>query len=107
MEGKVTRIQYVPVVIIICITTDFMYWRNRILPVARALQGKLEVVMSDEVEYIAELDELGLKDLGQDLAVALWSGKKEKYVMKDDFDEDSLNEFTEVKSSYTSCITCR
>lgn len=52
--------------------------------------------MCDEVEYMDELGELGLKDLGQDLAVSLWAGKKEKYIMEEDFDEDSLAEFTEV-----------
>lgn len=67
------------------------------LPLAQSLRGKLQVVMSDEVEYVDELDELGLKDLGQDVAVSLWSGKKEKYVMQEDFDEDSLEEFTEVR----------
>ena len=52
--------------------------------------------MSDEVEYVDELDELGLKDLGQDIYVSLWAGKKEKYVMNEDFDEDSLLDFAEV-----------
>lgn len=76
--------------------TDFVYWRKRLLPVASAFEGKIQVVMSDEVEYVEELEELGMKDEGVDLVVALWAGKKEKYIMHDDFDEDSLNDFVEV-----------
>ena len=76
---------------------DFLYWRNRLLPLAHSLKGKLQVVMSDEAEFDDELGELGLRDRGQDLSIALWAGKKEKYIMEEDFDEDSLEEFTEVR----------
>lgn len=79
--------------------TDFIYWRNRLLPVAHTFKARLQVVMSDEVEYVDELGELGLKDLGQDIYVSLWAGKKEKYIMDEDFDEDSLIDFTEVSSN--------
>lgn len=52
--------------------------------------------MNDEVEYADELGELGLTDYGDDLVIVLWGGKKEKYIMKDEFDEDSLTNFVEV-----------
>ena len=65
---------------------------------SREFEGKLQIVMSDEVEYAEELGELGLKDYGDDLVVVLWAGKKEKYIMKDDFDEDALASFVEVYS---------
>jgi hypothetical protein len=68
--------------------------------VARAFEGKIQVVMSDEEEYVDELKELGLKDLGDDLVVAIWAGKKEKYTLHEDFDEDSLHEFVEVRFFY-------
>lgn len=64
---------------------------------ANQFAGKVGVVMSDEVEYVDELGELGLKDRGDDVVVALWAGEKEKYVMKEEFDEDSLIEFIEVR----------
>ncbi len=56
--------------------------------------------MSDEVEYDEEMAELGLKDGGEEVAVALWGGAKEKYAMKNDFDEDSLTYFIEVHGVY-------
>lgn len=75
---------------------DFIYWRKRLLPVAHAFEGRLQVVMSDEIEYNDELRELGYGDHGDDLVIALWANKKEKYVMKEDFDADSLKYFAEV-----------
>ena len=78
------------------IPLDYIYWQKRLLPVAHAFEGRIHVVTSDEIEYADELGELGLKDRGEDLEIGLWAGKKEKYVMKDEFDEDSLNEFIEV-----------
>lgn len=80
------------------VSTDYVYWRKRLLPAALAFKGKIEVVMSDEVEYVEELEELGQKDQGHDMVLALWAGKKEKYVMSDDFDDEgSLNDFIEVR----------
>lgn len=75
---------------------DFRYWHNRLLLVAREFKGKIQVVVSDEVEYVEELGELGLRDYGEDLVVVLWAGKKDKYVMKEDYEEDSLINFIEV-----------
>lgn len=66
------------------------------MSVARAFEGKIQVVMSDEVEYIEELVELGLNDRGDDVVIALWAGMKEKYILKEEFDEYSLNDFIEV-----------
>lgn len=63
---------------------------------AHEFKGKIQVVLNDEVEYADELGELNLKDYGEDLVVILWAGKKEKYIMKEDFDEDSLKDFIEV-----------
>ena len=55
------------------------------------------MVMSDEVEYTKELEELGLVDGGDDVVAAIWGGTKEKYIMKEDFNEDSLTNFIEVE----------
>lgn len=73
-----------------------MYWHKRLLPVAQEFKGRLQVVLSDEVEYAEELRELGLADHDNDIVVTLWAGKKEKYVMREDFEEDSLSSFIEV-----------
>lgn len=79
-----------------------MYWRKRLLPAALTFHGKIQIVMSDEVEYVEELGELGFNDQADDLVLGLWAGRKEKYIMKDDFDEDSLNDFLEVRYNIIS-----
>ena len=90
--------------------TDFIYWRSRLLEVAHTFKGRLQIVMSDEVEYVEELGDLGVKDHADDLVIALWVGKKEKYIMSDDFDEDSVNTFIEVSwqkcTIVISCMFC-
>lgn len=68
----------------------------RLLPVAHHFSEKVAFVMSDEVEYAEELGELGMKDAGDDVVIALWGGPKEKYVLKEDFDDYSLSNFIEV-----------
>ena len=62
-----------------------------------AIETRVQVVLSDEVEYEEELAELGLKDRGDDAVVAFWQSAKEKYVMMDDFEEDNIIEFVEVR----------
>lgn len=82
---------------------DFIYWRKRLLPVAHVFNGDVQIVMSDEMDYIEELEELGMKDQGNDIVIALWAGKKEKYILHDDFDEDSLTDFIEVSTCVYQC----
>lgn len=65
----------------------------------QSIDVKINIVMSDEVEYMEELGELGLKDQGDEVVVALWGGQTEKYSLKEEFDIDSISEFIEV-----SCI---
>ena len=61
--------------------------------------------MSDEMEYVEELEEVGMKDQGDDLVIALWAGKKEKYIQRDDFDEDSLSDFIEVRACLQNLLS--
>ena len=65
-----------------------------------AIETRINVVLSDEVEYEEELADLGLKDQGADAVMAFWQGPKEKYIMKEDFDVDAVVEFVEVSCEY-------
>ncbi len=78
---------------------DFKFWRGKLLKVQSAIESRVHVVLSDEVEYEEEMAELGIKDRGEDAAVAFWKGPKEKYVMKEDFSVDDVIEFVEVSLS--------
>ena len=63
------------------------------LPVAKKYQGKLTVAMSNEEEYIHELKELSLADWGEEVAVAIWAGKRQRYAFKEDFTTENLQDF--------------
>lgn len=63
------------------------------LPVAKEYQGKLTVAMSNEEEYLHELKELSLADWGEEVAVALWAGKRQRYAMREDFTTENVQEF--------------
>ena len=54
---------------------ELIHWREKLLPIAKEYQGKLTVAMNNEEEYVHELKELSLADWGEEVAVAIWSGK--------------------------------
>lgn len=56
----------------------------------------LTVAMSDEREYQDELNSLGLSDWGEDVAMVIWAGPKEKYPLVDGLDVDSITSFVKV-----------
>ena len=70
-----------------------LYWREKLLPVAKEYQGRLTVAMSNEEEYVNELKELSLADWGEDVAVGIWAGKRQRYAMREDFTTDNVQEF--------------
>lgn len=72
---------------------ELVHWREKLLPVAKEYQGKLTVAMSNEEEYIHELKELLLADWGEEVAVAIWGGKRQRYAMKDDFTTENVQDF--------------
>lgn len=49
--------------------------------------------MSSEEEYIHELKELSLADWGEEVAVAIWAGRKQRYAMRDDFTTENVQDF--------------
>lgn len=63
------------------------------LPVAKEHQGKLTVAMSNEQEYSNELNELSLADWGEEVAVAIWAGRRQRYAMKEDFTTENVQDF--------------
>lgn len=63
------------------------------LPVAKEYQGKLTFAMSNEEEYIHELTELSMADWGEEVAVAIWEGRKRRYAMKEDFTTENVQDF--------------
>ena len=63
------------------------------LPVAKEYQGKLTIAMSNEQEYINELKELSLADWGEEVAVAIWAGRRQRYAMKQDFTTENVQDF--------------
>ena len=63
------------------------------VPVAKEYQGRLTVAMSNEEEYVNELKELSLADWGEDVAVGIWAGKRQRYAMREDFTTDNVQEF--------------
>ena len=72
---------------------ELIYWREKLLPVAKEHQGKLTVAISNEQEYINELKDLTLADWGEEVAVAIWAGRKLRYAMKDDFTTENVQDF--------------
>ena len=78
------------------LTTEIQHWRNKLLPVAAEFRGQVTMAMSDEEEFHQEMVLMGLGDWGEDVAVGLWAGPREKYRLNDELSEGALREFLEV-----------
>lgn len=72
---------------------ELVYWREKLLPVAKEYQGRLVVAISNEEEYINELKELSLADWGEEVAVGIWAGRRQRYAMREDFTTDNVQDF--------------
>ena len=70
------------------------YWRNKVVEVANEYRD-FTFAIADEEEYEKQLEDFGLDDSGEDVNVALVDEKLRRYVMEDEFSEDSLRDFIE------------
>ena len=80
--------------LVVAYSTEFQHWRQKLLPVADAFRGRVTVAMSHEDDFKEEMVMMGLDDLGEDVAVGLWAGPREKYPLREEFSE--LGNFLEV-----------
>lgn len=71
------------------------YWRNRVLKVAKALEGKITFAISSKDEFQHELNEYGYDYTGDKPLILARNKLGQKFIMKDDFAVESLQKFAE------------
>lgn len=70
------------------------YYRNRVIKVAKALEGQITFAVSNKATYMHEMDEMGL-DKEKEVCVGIFDSKGGKYPMSKDFSVDNLKEFAQ------------
>lgn len=71
------------------------YWRNRVLKVAKALEGKLNFAISSKDDFQHELNEYGYDFVGDKPVILARDAKNLKYSLKEDFSVDNLLNFAQ------------
>lgn len=71
------------------------YWRNRVLKVAKSLDGKLNFAISSKDDFQHELNEYGYDFVGDKPVILARDANNLKYALRDEFSVDNLLNFAQ------------